>query len=1134
MAAATMFAACQPEAALLGTTIEVSPSDAINFVAQNATPVSVTVSCDGDWISTSSDWIDVEPAFGTGQTSVKIVAKDNVDANGKVGLPREGSVSFAATGCKAEIPVTQDGDEDLLVETLPYTINFKEDMTKWKFSIVSNPDELSYIWAQDAQYGMKASAYVGSNHPSEAWLISPAFDLTGEETAILSFNHTYNYAPDSYLDVQVTKDGGETWTKIQHDLIHWGDQNWTFEESGDIDLSSYCGEKIKIAFVYTSDASAGATWEISDFSFLNTALPSINVKNNAVEITATTLEATFDIVAKNLEAGKSWTLTADEDYDWVTAIEPSTGTESAAVKVTVTENTDTENARTASFTLKSEGLTDVTMTLTQAKGIAADDMPKTIAELCEVITGTSSEKSTYAANLTDAVVTYVNGKNVFIEDASGAILYYNASTTTFTAGQKISGIISGEGYVYSGLKELSSMDLTKATVTDGTEIPLTTLTLAALEANFEKYISMRILVEDITVTDGIGGDDRDGELAQGENTMLLRAGVKGLDAINDGAVGDMIGFPTIFIKDGATKHQFGIWDAAHFTADEDVKTFSVTPEEITVEADATSAKITVSGNAAWTATASTGATVEPASGEGAGEITVSFAANEGADPVAYTVTVATEDDVETKSFEVTVNQKAAVVPAKTLPYEESFASSFGDFKLNDVKLPEGSTYVWKLDATNHCAKASSYFSSKNHASESWLVSPEIEMPASGYAGLTFDFAMNFGTASDYPNAFYGYVINGEEKTKVEFKNIPSSGSWTWYAETVDLSAFAGKTIKFAFVYVSTDAAACTVEVKNVKFSAEKPLQDNVITATATLSIEKGATAQIEASNIGNIAMTYTSSNEAVATVDASGLVTAVAAGNATITIATEATSEYKAASATCAVTVTDSSAPVTDKDIVILPTSGFGSSYPSEDKTIKVDDNEFVYGGVMYNTKNTPSGYGAKEIIQFRKSGSTAGYIYNKTGISVIKKIAVYSQTNKDFTLTTGTTVKPTGNAVVSSSVTPTTAQIACKDNNGAEKTATANVYTFDVASSKPTFFMITNGSNANYFFKIVITYGSAEGDEGDSGEGNIGIDDWKEDGESGVGIEDWKDDEDSGNNSGFNEGYNAGGNIDDWIVDPA
>lgn len=87
--------------------------------------------------------------------------------------------------------------------------------------------------------------------------------------------------------------------------------------------------------------------------------------------------------------------------------------------------------------------------------------------------------------------------------------------------------------------------------------------------------------------------------------------------------------------------------------------FVVEKTEISVSATATTATIKVLGNVAWTAT-STDATVDPASGEGAGEITVTFAANTDTENTkTYKVTVATEAEVTTKSIEVTITQGMA-------------------------------------------------------------------------------------------------------------------------------------------------------------------------------------------------------------------------------------------------------------------------------------------------------------------------------------------------------------------------------------------------------------------------------------------------------------------------------------------
>lgn len=74
--------------------------------------------------------------------------------------------------------------------------------------------------------------------------------------------------------------------------------------------------------------------------------------------------------------------------------------------------------------------------------------------------------------------------------------------------------------------------------------------------------------------------------------------------------------------------------------------------------------VTVTGNVAWTATATGGATLSADSGEGAGTITVTIPANtsETLEP-EYTVTVSTAADVETKSYSFTVKQSKYVAPS---------------------------------------------------------------------------------------------------------------------------------------------------------------------------------------------------------------------------------------------------------------------------------------------------------------------------------------------------------------------------------------------------------------------------------------------------------------------------------------
>jgi hypothetical protein len=140
------------------------------------------------------------------------------------------------------------------------------------FSIqdVVMPSELTYVWAHAANYScMKASAYVGQAYATESWLISPDINISGVSTATLKFDQAVNYAsPEGALSVMITTDFTDDvntteWTELT--LSAWpAGNNWTFMNSI-VDLTSYVGKHVTIAFKYTSTTSAAATWEIKNF-----------------------------------------------------------------------------------------------------------------------------------------------------------------------------------------------------------------------------------------------------------------------------------------------------------------------------------------------------------------------------------------------------------------------------------------------------------------------------------------------------------------------------------------------------------------------------------------------------------------------------------------------------------------------------------------------------------------------------------------------------------------------------------------------------------------------------------------------------------------------------------------------------
>lgn len=86
--------------------------------------------------------------------------------------------------------------------------------------------------------------------------------------------------------------------------------------------------------------------------------------------------------------------------------------------------------------------------------------------------------------------------------------------------------------------------------------------------------------------------------------------------------------------------------------------FSVSTTALTAKAGDTSASFDVKGNVKWSVSSDNAAyTVSPASGDGAGTVTVKFAANETDKDVTVKLTVSTTEEVATKSYTVTLTHK---------------------------------------------------------------------------------------------------------------------------------------------------------------------------------------------------------------------------------------------------------------------------------------------------------------------------------------------------------------------------------------------------------------------------------------------------------------------------------------------
>lgn len=203
-----------------------------------------------------------------------------------------------------------------------------------------------------------------------------------------------------------------------------------------------------------------------------------------------------------------------------------------------------------------------------------------------------------------------------------------------------------------------------------------------------------------------------------------------------------------------------------------------------------------------------------------GEVTL-LAAGE----TKITATAAENDEYNGGSASYTLTVTTPALDVVKEPYSESFETGFGSFVLDNVNLSEGLSYVWAIDKSYKCAKASAYVNKKNLPSESWLVSPWIELSAAEVIrSLYFDHAVSkyFGNVSEEATLWIK-VEGGDwtQITSIAYPEVPQDKSFSPFeTQAVSLAGYEGKKIKVGFKYVSTDEAAGTWEIRNFKVSTD--------------------------------------------------------------------------------------------------------------------------------------------------------------------------------------------------------------------------------------------------------------------------------------------------------------------------
>ena len=165
-------------------------------------------------------------------------------------------------------------------------------------------------------------------------------------------------------------------------------------------------------------------------------------------------------------------------------------------------------------------------------------------------------------------------------------------------------------------------------------------------------------------------------------------------------------------------------------------------------------------------------------------------------------------------------ESAVEVPAKEYPYEESFAASQGDFTIDNVAKPDGLNFVWAWNSSKYM-KASGFYSNTNYETESWLISPVVDLATAKEPAVYFSQCINkyfFDVAAE-ATLWIREEGGNWNQIQIGHPELPESGNWSKMTDYVyPVGEFAGKKVQVGFKYVSTSNGAGTWEVKNFKLA----------------------------------------------------------------------------------------------------------------------------------------------------------------------------------------------------------------------------------------------------------------------------------------------------------------------------
>ena len=785
-----------------------------------------------------------------------------------------------------------------------------------------------------------------------------------------------------------------------------------------------------------------------------------NEAGNAIDVTfdvnpSTTAErtATFTVIGET--TNKVITLTQKAAATIITAKDKTVAV-GRTTTAEVTCNTDgamsfvSKNTAIATVDNKgvitgvAEGETDITVTVAatdlypeaskdfKVTVTAAAPMATTVREILDQIVSTSSSNpSAYEAELTGAVVSYANAKAAYIEDATGAIELYMANSG-LAAGDVISGKVSGTGYIYSGLKEITSIG-TEYTKTAGGTIPATEMTVKQLIDNFDANISRRIVLKGVKVTDGLNGSsDRDGAIEQDGSSIDLRDQNK-VSVIAADAVGDLVAFPLRYKTSSADKLQLAIWESSQFTPEGGVET-TISANDVTVQVGKTvNADVTtnspgalsyVSDNEGIATVTAAGVITGVAAGEANITVTVAASGDYEEKSATFKVTVTPAPTVEPSTIAEIVAQITATSSSSPSSYSANLTGAVVSYVNGGNAFLEDASGAILLYMSNHGLAAGDVISGKvSGTGYKYNALPEITSLGTEYTKATggtipetvmtlADLLANYDANISRRIVLKGVTVtdgidgpNNDRGGTVE-QNGSSIALRDQLKKAVIAKDATGDLVAFPILFNTTKQLAIYASDQFTAGGGGQTPETTISAVDKTVQVGQTVYAEVTTNSPG--ALSYSSDNTQIATVDAQGVITGVAAGEANITVTVAASGDYVEKSATFKVTVTaaPSTLPSTVAGVVSQITATSSSSPSSYSAELTGAVVSYVNGKSAYIEDASGAillymqdhGLATGDVI----SGKISGTGYKYSGLPEITSLG------SEYTKTTGGTIPAT------------------------------------------------------------------------------------------------------------------------------